>query len=72
MFDMQQRIHAYMTECTGSNAIPLCSESTSKSYDKLYNELCSAIKLSQEYWGGKIDELLSKSEFIKNSALKNP
>ncbi|HDO1344325.1 TPA: hypothetical protein P2Q91_003510 [Aeromonas veronii] len=72
MFDMQQRIHAYMTECTGINAIPLCSESTLKSYDKLHKELCSAMKLSQKYWGGKIDELLSKSEIIKHSALRTP
>ncbi|MDX7829203.1 hypothetical protein SJR89_19245 [Aeromonas caviae] len=71
-FDIRQCVHAYARNITGSALIPICSESISMVYDDLYSKLCSVIKSSQEYWGGRVEELVLKSEFIKASILRAP
>lgn len=69
-FDMRQNILSYSQRFNGEVVIPICSESITKSYEKLHIKLVSFIDESSEYWGGRVNEMVTKSELLKNSLVK--
>ncbi|MBO0409091.1 GapS1 family protein [Aeromonas hydrophila] len=69
-FDMQQNILSYSQRFNGDVVIPICSESTAKRYEKLHRKLVCVIDEASKYWGGRVNEMVAKSECLKNSLIK--